>query len=95
MRAYTCLLCPPPSCSTHTHTVRDLAAQHGLSAGEITEDWVAYSTQHMSCDLTEASCDKWAAQLSVRSKTAGTVAKRQAVTKRRPDVLTKDDIHEL
>ena len=91
-------------CSPHSlpclldslHTVRDLAVQYGLTAAELCEDWVAFSSQLGSCDLTDSSCDTWATKLAIRNKPKGDVVKKKHA-KRQPErkVHTKNNFSEL
>lgn len=76
--------------------VRDLAVQYELTAAELCEDWVAFSSHLGSCDLTDASCDKWATKLTMRNKSKGGVAKkRHAKRQVERKVHTKNDFSEL
>lgn len=77
--------------------LRDLAVQCELTAAELCEEWVAFSTQLGSRDLTDESCDEWAAKLTISNKAKGGVAKKKTVSKRQPErtVHTKNDYDKL
>jgi DNA polymerase alpha subunit B len=71
--------------------LRDLAVQHGLTADELSEHWVAYAANG-SRELTETSCDEWSIKLAA-SKKGGVGKKHGQLSERK--VYTKNDIAEL
>lgn len=71
--------------------MRDLAVQHGLSAEELSESWVAHAANG-SRELTETSCDEWATKLAVGKGKGG--SKKQLLLSERK-VHTKNDLAEL
>ena len=78
--------------------MHDLAVQYELTAAELSEDWMAYAAQHGSRELTDRSCDEWAAILAVQHKTKGHVAKKKGVARKlhsERKVHTKNDFDEL
>lgn len=77
--------------------MRDLTVEHGLTPAELCNDWMAYSAQNGSCDLTDVSCDGWALKLATRNKAKRDGTRMKSVAKRRPErkVHTKNDYNEL
>lgn len=77
-------------CTYQTNTVyravRDLAYQHGLSAEELSEHWMAHAANG-SRELTEESCDEWGSKLSVlggdKGRSGGRRREQQQVVERR------------
>ena len=43
--------------------VREVGIKHHLSASDLCNGWVAFSTQHDSCALREDTLDQWEAQV--------------------------------
>ena len=70
--------------------MRDLAVQHGLTAEELSEHWVAHAANG-SRELTEASCDEWATKLAVSKGKGGVVRRSQDQRK----LHTKQDLADL
>ena len=61
---YICSLAVSPFGTCCTSAVREIGLQHALDAGELCNEWVAFSKQHNDCDMDTESLDRWENQVS-------------------------------
>ena len=63
-QSYICSLAVSPFGMYCTSAVREIGLQHALDAGELCNEWVAFSKQHNDCDMDTESLDRWENQVS-------------------------------
>ena len=44
--------------------MKEIGLQYALDAGELCNEWVAFSKQHNDCDMDTESLDRWESQVS-------------------------------
>ena len=47
-----------------SHAVREIGLKYGLGAGELCNEWVAFSKQHDDCDMNAESVERWENQVT-------------------------------
>lgn len=77
-----------------THIVRDLAVEHGLTAAELCEEWMAHAAID-SRELTDVSCEAWAIKLGIKNKSKSEKKKKKHIITNDRTIHTKNDINIL
>ena len=44
--------------------MREIGLKYGLGAGELCNEWVAFSKQHDDCDMNAESVERWENQVT-------------------------------
>ena len=73
----------------------EVVTEQGLSACDVCEEWLAYSSGHGSCELTEETCERWAGHLSVLSQKPPTNGVARKQRKNVAKVHTMDNLEEM